>query len=776
MTSNHSSLGNEKKGNPGQDAVKQVEIRRFARGRRINFIELVMQRLGQNLASLVLGLLLFGLYHIVIAALSLGVIRTGISYTAPGEMTSALQTMAFYIYGIHGAGSVLAGILAVNAGCREFSWIDNRQMIDFYESQPVSRKARFWGGVCTEFIVFLLPCLSTLLIGLAVTAGMGGYSAGLIGAALYQVLQSGILFMGIFSVTVLAMMLCGNVIIALLGTGLLLTYELFARLVLYGLQDVFYKTTYNNMESFDYYTEPRLSPVTFYLQSSEPGMAMTASVKGVIFTLAVLGFAYVIWMHRRHEFAGSAVIFRPARIIIKLAITALCASGTGLMIYSIFASESDSHAALIPTVLCIILGAVITAAVMEVIYNYNIRAMFRHLPEMAAAVLLSLGVFCFYYLDVSGYDRYVPDTSRISTAAVYLDDTRGRDYLDAHGSYIGTDAFMGQHMALSDLDAVTALARDGQKRLRSLEMSGNDGDKDTYLNMVVQYKLKNGKTVYRSLLADKAADREQLNRILADKSYQDSLYDFGGYLMKMHPGTEQTISYNAGWKQNDKQLNQELLDGLQAAYKEDLQQYNYDFAARSFSVGEIVISGMQTEEDYLLANPDEDSAAWNREYRHGEYAGESNVYFEVYPEYTSTISFLKQHGLWLESIPDKSIITRAELSRRWDYRDSYDSYDGDDTGENMEAVYSGNDLDEILPGLVHQEWVQDFHTADEYDAMTCLLYLREQDDSMEGQDGSPEELEEDTEYAPYDSTIWMLYPKGKAPARVYRDLQMQMPE
>ena len=111
----------------------------------------------------------------------------------------------------------------------------NRQELDFYESQPVSRRSHFFSVWVNNLLIYLISYLSTMLLAHLVAAGLGArteMSGTVFAESMVQALRSLLLFMGLQAVTMLAVMLTGNIVISLLAAAVLMLYEFFFRLLI----------------------------------------------------------------------------------------------------------------------------------------------------------------------------------------------------------------------------------------------------------------------------------------------------------------------------------------------------------------------------------------------------------------------------------------------------------------------------------------------------------------------------------------------------------------
>ncbi|MGN0241850.1 MAG: hypothetical protein ACI4CS_09210, partial [Candidatus Weimeria sp.] len=129
------------------------------------------------------------------------------------------------ILGAYSPNGVITIVGSVLLAVEGFSWLMNRQKLDFYESQPVSRNAHFFGVVINSTFILLLSHLAGTLGGIAVAAARRSMTAGVASSAFGAVLRDLCLYAAVFSMSMLAVMLTGNIIVSVIAAAVILVYE-----------------------------------------------------------------------------------------------------------------------------------------------------------------------------------------------------------------------------------------------------------------------------------------------------------------------------------------------------------------------------------------------------------------------------------------------------------------------------------------------------------------------------------------------------------------------
>ena len=689
---------------------------------------------------LALGLLLYFLHHVVGVFLSLSGIGT--AGRADDISDAVLQSRKLGVlsdlFGCGNLATVFAVILGVVLAVQGFAHLNDRRRIDLYDDEPAERRRHFLAVIGGSVLIFLLCSYSMKLLGLFAAFCMRAMSPGLLLTALYQGFRDFCLFLGIYGLTTLAMMFCGNVLTALLSTGVLMTAEFVARLLRNELRSVFYQTAYDLGNGGG--LRVLSSPLYYYTMGQDAfsdtrvifdsyGYEMTMErvwqyvrlslgwdLLGVLLALGFLLLAYLAYRKRPREAAGCSVLFRPVQIALKLTVSVLGGLCTGCFVYHYLGSYRGRQEILI-TLLMIALLAFLLGCLMEVIYNRRLRAVFRHARELMPCILLALLAFSYYSFDLSGYDRYVPKKEELLSAQLFLDDG---SHASETGGYLDQAAYIRQASEEADdevTDAVLQIARTGMQYTRTLDANLDEG-----CRVNVLYTLKNGKQRTRSFVVPMDIDAGLMDTVIGSDSYRRAAWQLSGYPFEAGHGAYTKLCYYVDYDNaynGDRciQGSDTLLAEFREAYEKDMQQYSFSFARENYAIGRIALKGDQAPKDAYpgsvkmgyagsYAEFEKDyknrSGVWRDDCIH--YSGYT-IYYEVYPSYTNTIAFLEKYGLYLPAVPAASEIQKAEVRRT-----------GTDGNDETSVTTDQDDIAELLPNLIPREYNGQFHTADQFDS------------------------------------------------------------
>ena len=687
-------------------------------GYTISQREMLKRRLWPAGLSLVLMLL----YYFAGALLLLLSIRGSYAPDAGSSLrTQMIQNYSSFLR--DGIGFLIASLLGVVLSLQGYAYLHNRKAVDFYESQPVKRSAHFWGIFLNSLLIYLISAVCAMLLSLLTGICFGAAGPGIllhgIGFAFLRDLAA---FLACFAFGTLAAMLTGNPVVSILAVGVFFVYEM---MMTFGIKMMMHASFYTFTEDsgIGFYSL-LLNPVANALNNSR-----TAAIwRNVILAVPVMLLAYLAYCRRKNESAGQAVIFRPVRTIVKIAVAFLSGIITADVVWDLGPGTS---------IFCGLLAALLLCCLMEIIYHYDFRKLFAHPAELAGALILTAAVICIFRYDLFGYDSWIPKPESVKYASVRMNYENLS--LSEEGKYLDYPAFPESYMQLTDTESVTALAES------CLQAALNNQWDNVNDRVTINYTLQSGRTVSRRYPLNRS-DPALLNAVTDSDEYRKGSAQiwhdqFMDKLMQEHsvgmyytvPGstqlTEKKIDYNA----------------FRKAYRTDLEMLNYNYADTHPVIGCAFVS--------VPVN--------NR----GETIQFSNP---VYEGFEQTTAFLKANGLYQESrMLNADEIERIEV-RLSSYTlpdgvsaDESTSPDGVLTDEsNLYKEYTDPaEIHELIQSAMHQD--TDFNapllqTSIDHN-WTLIVYLKDNPD----------------DYRPEDN--WMNIRAGKIPSFVLKDFAPYIP-
>ncbi len=583
----------------------------------------------------VLAIALFLHFIIFVAGMLIGLMDVSRSWDhSSSAYTTQILSTTQYFFGLTSPVFIIAILLGVLLAIQGFSWLFSRRELDFYFSQPVSGKMRFVSIYLNGILIYVISYLLMLAVGLLAALPFGALTRALADEALAEFIRCLILFLGVYHIALLAVMWTGTLIWAILGSAFLLFVEYVVLILVDGYRSLYYSTYVS------YFLEPKVSAIYNYLipaqnaalySLEETGYLSGASLaesmrsalpydaRALVTAAVILVCVLVSWRIRKPESAGTAIIFRPIRITVRIMTSVIAGLISGLAFFSTMISGSS--ASMVWDLFCMVLVTLLTAVILQMLFERNFLAGFRSLiPALCAAVIV-IGLSLFYRLDLSGFDSYLPDESSVESCALYVED--GYSIYEAEGRHsFNTNYFAENTMYLTDITSVEKLAQTAIDALKE--------DTDSGIYISVLYRMKNGKEIRRSYLLPRShADAEPLNAILSSSEYKNSRFP----ITAENAESEQVVlTYHTTYATQT--VTGEYYTLLKNAYTADLQNYDYTLASSEHPVGMLTVS----YKDSSLSRS-----------------------YPVYESYSHTSDFLRETGLWIKSYPEPSDIEELTI-------------------------------------------------------------------------------------------------------------------
>lgn len=394
-----------------------------------------------------------------------------------------------------GRGNVLVPIgifiMATLCGVALFRYLHDRRQVDLFHALPVSRThlfaVRYVAGVAAVLPVYVILHLVT--VAAVKVAGFGAFlSAGVVAGTIARNI---LFFLCLYAVAILCTVLTGNTIITV-ALGLWVTFFIPAFVGLFtGLENLFYRTFYDPgmvQNQLLLYGSPLL---TYFVQcgqdifgsveNSAVWSPTTVLVVYTVLTVLLTALCVALFRIRRSERAGAAMAFEGIKLPVKAVICVIL----GLAGFVFFHYVINPFWGWFGLVVFLALGHM----VVEVIYHFDFRKAFAHLPHLAVLLVITVGLVLGIQFDVTGFDRYRPDESEIASVQFR---TRNSDYRGG----IGNDTGLTDPAVISD---VMALVDDAIYCVNERADYYVGGSKYTnYVDFQIEYELTNGRHVRRT--------------------------------------------------------------------------------------------------------------------------------------------------------------------------------------------------------------------------------------------------------------------------------------
>ena len=545
-----------------------------------------------------------------------------------------------------GALAFMLTIAAVVLAASGFAYLHSKKKTDFYHSLPIRREMLYAVTCLNGFLYMAVAYLGFLTIAAVMIRVKGvPFDWG----SLYLASVEHLCFFALVYMTaILSMLLTGNLVVGLLGTGVLFSWGPVICMTISAYFSEYFTTFYGD-DSFLLALSERTSPVAWYVKacmSSQPGrMALWAMLAAaVLFLLGML-----LYRRRPSEAAGHAMAFPITEPIIRFLIAVPSSLLLGAMFHSMMYEDGW-------TVFGLVCGLLLVSCIIEIIYHFDFKSLFAHKRQLLVSAVFVGVVFAIFRFDLFGYDRYLPATEKLASGGIYSDLLDPDATSQYHSTVEYTEGWYGvtfdampsstlaDEMQISDdqgLELLHTIAAQGvhdaaQARDRFLRGGGRsydveEGD-EAFRNVTIAWHLRNGRTVYRSYRVNVSGVRAAL----------EAVYNLDAYKTAMYPVLSLSADDVAGinYKEEDecshvKLAGADVKAALLAAYQEELKALTSETRAREMPIAEIQF---KTNENQALIQKLRDEGGNYTLFNH-------YYYYPIYPSFTKTIALLRACGV-----------------------------------------------------------------------------------------------------------------------------------
>lgn len=536
--------------------------------------------------------------------------------------------------------TIIIGVVCALSG---YAYLHSKKQLDTYHSMPVKREVLFLSRYVSGFFMFFIPMVVHTVICLLLAVTNGAFSGhGLLNAIGFIGVQI-LCFLLLYSVSIIAICLTGNMIVSILGTCVLACYSTIITYLSFFMYDEFFHTFESSytgeMLAFspigmifklhDYADEYCKMNVGFsYRCILSYSMIILLAI--VVFTLLGL----LLYKMRATEAAGKPIAFVIAEPFIKALVVIPVSIFSGLLMQGFVREYSFGW-----FVFGVFLGFFVIALVMEIIFRLDIKCAFCHWKQLVFnGACVALIVVIFKY-DVLGYNTYVPNDKELSGCAVSIDglmDISLEERTKNYGyHYTSARDYRFENMNVLDNPSVMALARKAASgNLQRAAIDYYEGIEETpeykeiqekeagYREIAFKYTRKNGKEIYRQYLID-VSDEETLG--LLSEVFEDSDYKLGAFPILTN-GWKKDYSYvrcDSNDYSGSVKMSPERQSKLFEVYQSELLDLTLEEIIQEIPVGNIVFQ--------------------LKGFAMNEYGGYEEGY-KIYPSFVATIELLKEYG------------------------------------------------------------------------------------------------------------------------------------
>ena len=554
------------------------------------------------------------------------------------HMQVRMDEIVEVLFHINGFMPVIVIGLAILIGMQGFVYLHNKRQVDFYHSQPVSRKRRFAVLWFNGIVIFVVTYLVNMLLGMVVATVYGTMSSAVISGALKGFFLYLLLFLGIYHISIIAVLLTGNTLVSLLAMLVLLGYEIAARAMATVMASSFFLTFGSGEEEkiFDTLLSPIVNMYKYiilggreynYWQYADKTYTYGKTALGLFVLAIIFGIvSFFLYQKRASESHGNSISFPKIKEILRFALLLLIGSFGTYLIYYI-AGESVALG-IVGALFFVGLGH----AVIQLIYEVDFRAIRKRWLTAAVSLISVILVFLGFKYDWTGYDRRIPKQSQVESVYVSLvaEGFGNNNYVMKDGTEV-YHQYKARKMEITDLDTIYELLENREQITKTTRTF--DG---TYETIDINFRLKNGKTDYRRLYL-----QYEENLGLLDKIYHMEEYQLANNQVMEDDFVENyrivSATYNNGHRNVTTPIDVDA-SALVEAYKKDVENGSYTEVYYNFPRAQISLLGIGIiNEEYRNA--------WN---------------ILIYDSYKNTIALLEEAGIDIDDVFDEAYINRIQ--------------------------------------------------------------------------------------------------------------------
>ncbi len=394
--------------------------------------------------------------------------------------------------------------LAIVCGVALFRYLHDRKQVDFYHALPMNRGRLFLLNYISGPLLVLPVFLVVYAISLMTANGMGLGGRMTAEVVMQSVLGNIVYFFLNYTIAIFCTVLTGNTIITIL-LGIWVEFSVWIWRQMGDIWKSVYFTTYAHESAGAFEAG---SPIMryFFDTPGEHTMPFEAVQKTdfmifitpVVWTIVFLVLSYVLFVRRKSERAGTAVAFEWMKAPICWYMSLFMGSGLALIFHAYFVQSE------IWTWIGLILGIALSHAVVQIVYEFDFKAMFWHWKQIIVLCVVAGAALVGLRSDVFGYDRYLPRLEDI--AAVSLNDSRLADYL--YSRRVENE--------LSDPESIRMVYEIAQKMVEHIDEPSEEED---WNGIYIGYTLKNGKCIARRYLINESWIGDTLAELETSETY-----------------------------------------------------------------------------------------------------------------------------------------------------------------------------------------------------------------------------------------------------------------
>lgn len=590
---------------------------------------------------------------------------------------------AYFIkfFGMNGFSIAIVITLAVICGMGGFSYLFSKTKIDFYHSLPVKREKLFLVSYINGFFIYFIPYVICIGICFVLSTKYIGISGAVLKCMMSNIMMNIVFFLFLYEVVILAVILTGNKISFFIMLTALFSYVIATKFIYMGYQGVFFDTFYTDSDVLleNIFTSPIAALIYGNVYFSSLLRNGNYGIDSHMLSFLLQCFIFIIgygilelWLFKRRssEAATRAIAFPIIQDIYRILLVIPIALGCGLFFCAITTGLKITW-----LLFGILFGLLLAHFLLETLFYMDIRKALSHKLQLTIiGGLLCLFAFSMRY-DWWGYDTYLPKENSIKSMAIAIDDVhRMRYYMGAEGYTYGPQ-YVLENMNITDYEPIYEMAKNGVEHQKKKEY-----EEGRYTWCTIKYTLTNGKDVYRNYYLK--VEDDLLEQIMNKEEYKNAVYQVLDF------EAEDVSELRVSDIETDKVIVLEAKDIPEFfnTYKEELKGISFKEMKEYYPVAGM---GIKYKDAWI----------------------ENTM---IYPSFTKTRNYLKDHGLETKdnagSFEAEGIETMQVTVAEWALEEGAENSASFKDGYFVKTYTDAEDIKEICENL-HPEQYQYIHNS-----------------------------------------------------------------
>jgi len=561
--------------------------------------------------------------------------------------TRYIDDITGYLSIDNGLISIIIFALAIIIAISGFSYLYSKKKTDFYHSIPVKRELLYSVIVVDGLLIVLVPYVIFSIIA-ALMAALNLSNKLILLLAFKAIIYRICTFSLLYSFAILGVMLTSNVIISIFGILFFYLYFPVAIYVREGYMGGYYKT-YQSIDELNEKAAEYSSPLFYSFSHNNENIVVKLIICLVI---SIIMFLICMLLHkiRKSEYAGRAMAFDITKAPIKILIVIL----SGLIGNWVVRSAVNNIAWGMFGATC---GVIVSHCVIEIIYNSDFKKIFANVIHLVAALLITFGIVMTFVLDLTGYDTFVPKENNVESMAIFTNYMENE--FDKFHTKVDKDLnteleyenYLTSKMSLKDYDIIKKIALNGIENAKATKVDNSSnlftgqyyGNGDTEKRVVIRYKLKSGRLVFRQYVVDVDTLENEFAKIYNSPEYKNAIYPI------LADNAENVVEINyIGMIEdynNTINLDKDKTEEILKAYQEELLAFSFESKKKENPIGFVRFcsSDLVKNIDNLRQSDKKMGMDTYRDKKDHDIYMDVN-YYPIYPSFTKTISLMEKEG------------------------------------------------------------------------------------------------------------------------------------